>query len=84
MFKRPWIGPVLALAIISNSGCKTSPAPVFVQDPLPIPDRPALPRIPALALTCLSDDAYISLVERDEMQAQHIRRLEAILKTTHN
>lgn len=72
---------VLGAAIISSS-CTTT-EPVFVQEPLTLPDRPTLPRIPADELACLADDAYEALVERDAIQASHIERLEAIILTTH-
>lgn len=77
------IALAVASAIISSQGCSTAPAPRFVQEPLPIPDRPVLPVVKADALACLSDEAYGALVQRDAVLAAHIRRLEAIIKTTH-
>ena len=73
----------LAIAIISLSNCSHLERLVFVQEPLPLPDRPELPRIPADELMSISDEAFESLVRRDVLQAQHILRLEAIIKTTH-
>lgn len=75
-------GLALAAAIISSSACAPAPVHVFMQDRLPVPDSPALPRIAAGSLECLSDQAYVSLVARDVMQAEHIKRLEAIIRTT--
>lgn len=72
----------LGAAIILANGCTVTET-VFLQEPLPIPDRPALPRISATDLECLSDEAYEALVKRDAMQAAHIERLEAIILTTH-
>lgn len=72
----------LAAAIILSSGCAKERI-VYVQDPLPIPDWPELPRIKADSMQCLSDDAYEALVKRDALQASHIRLLEAIIMTTH-
>lgn len=84
MLRRLFSALVLASAIISSSGCSTTTTePVFVQEPLPVPDRPNLPRIPSAELECLTDAAYEALVERDATQAEHIKRLEAILRTTH-
>jgi len=54
-----------------------------VQEPLPVPDRPALPRIPADAMACLPDDAYEGLAARDATLQGHVRRLEAVIRTTH-
>jgi hypothetical protein len=56
---------------------------VFVQEPLPLPDRPTVPTVSADDLQCLSDDAYESLAVRDQVRVEHIRRLEAIIRTTH-
>lgn len=64
-------------------GCATTEW-AFVQEPLPVPDRPNVPTIEAERLTCLSDEAFEDLVTRDTMLQQHILRLEAIIKTTHN
>lgn len=82
MCKRLLTALALGAAITSSSGCTTTET-VFVQEPLPIPDRPALPRIPAAELECLADGAYEALVERDATQAAHIDRLERIIQTTH-
>ena len=71
-------------AIISaSSGCATQTERLFVQEPLPLPDRPTLPRIAADDLQCLADEAYTALVERDARQGAHIERLERIILTTH-
>ena len=75
---------VLALVIAAtSSSCAPLERLVFVQEPLPLPDRPELPKIPADELMAISDEAFESLVKRDVLQAQHILRLEAIIKTTH-
>ncbi|WP_026279093.1 hypothetical protein [Thioalkalivibrio sp. ARh3] len=75
-------GLALAAAIISSSGCATTEY-VYVAEPLPLPDRPALPRIAASDLECLTDEAYERLVERDALQDTHIERLKAIIESTH-
>lgn len=72
----------LVTGIIFLAGCVTTET-VFVQEPLPLPDRPNVPTIQADAMTCLSDEAYESLVVRDVMLQSHIKRLEAIILTTH-
>ena len=75
-----------ALALVTvltlSAGCGTTKT-VYVQEPLPIPDRPNVPTIQAADLSCLSDEAYAKLVERDALQFEHIKRLEAIIMTTH-
>lgn len=82
MYSRLLSALALAAAIILSSGCAKERI-VYAQDPLPIPDRPELPRIKADSIQCLSDDAYESLVKRDALQASHIRLLEVIIMTTH-
>lgn len=73
----------LVTALILSAGCATEIRTVYVQEPLPLPDRPNVPTIKGEELACLSDEAYAKLVERDQMQFEHIRRLEAIIRTTH-
>ncbi|MFP4146575.1 MAG: hypothetical protein ACLFSI_02550 [Halorhodospira sp.] len=63
-------------------GC-ASTEEVYVQEPLPLPERPAVPTIPAEALSCLRDDVYADLAERDAALQGHISRLEQIIETTH-
>lgn len=82
MLKKLLSGLVLGLAITSSS-CSTVEHR-YVQEPIPIPDRPVLPRILAADLMCLSATTYESLVERDATQAAHIMRLENLLRTTHD
>lgn len=73
----------LAVGIISSAGCATEIRTVYVQEPLPLPERPEVPTIKGEELMCLSDEAYAKLVERDQVQFEHIKRLEAIILTTH-
>lgn len=72
----------LGTALILSAGCGTTKT-VYVQEPLPLPDRPNVPTIKGEELECLSDEAYAKLVERDALQFAHIKRLEAIILTTH-
>lgn len=51
---------------------------------LPLPERPALPGIPATELRCLTNDTYTKLVQRDRLQAGHIATLEAVIQATHD
>lgn len=48
-----------------------------------MPERPEVPTIKGEELMCLSGEAYAKLVERDQVQFEHIKRLEAIILTTH-
>lgn len=73
----------LVAAIISSSCTTVQTETFYVQEPLPIPERQRLPKIPAEALECLSSEAFETLVNRDVMQDAHIKRLEAIIRTTH-
>lgn len=83
MYRKLLTALALAGAIISSSGCVSAPATEYMQEPLPLPDAPLLPRVAAELLECLSDDAYAAMVERDAIQAEHIKRLERIILTTH-
>lgn len=74
---------MLASAIISAAGCTTTEY-VYVQEPVPVPERPELPTIAPDELSCLSDSAYERLVVRDQMLQSHVRRLEALIRTTHS
>lgn len=73
----------LVTVIIFLAGCATT-EPVFVQEPLPLPDRPNLPTVQGDMMQCLSDEAYEALAVRDTMLQEHVRRLEAIIETTHS
>lgn len=55
----------------------------FIQPRLPLPDRPALPKIDKTKLRCLDNQSYKKLVKRDVLQKTHIDRLRAIIKSTH-
>ena len=48
-----------------------------------MPDRPNLPTLNADSLQCLTGEAYEALVVRDTMLQEHVKRLEAIIQTTH-
>lgn len=73
---------VLAAAITFLSACATTTTE-YVQTPLPMPDRPTLPTVVADDLMCLGDEAYEALATRDTQLQEHVRRLEAIIRTTH-
>lgn len=74
---------VLAAAITLNAACSTTTTTEYVQTPLPVPDRPTLPTVVADDLMCLGDEAYEALAVRDTQLQEHVRRLEAIIRTTH-
>ena len=74
----------LAVALFpALPGCAMPEREVYVQEPLPLPERPVVPTIPAEALECLDDETYRDLAERDAALEAHIARLEAIIETTH-
>lgn len=78
-------GKRLALAAgitLLVAGCTTTKTD-YTAPPLPLPDRPSLPLVPAETLECLTDEDYEALAVRDAALQQHIRRLEAIIRTTH-
>lgn len=71
-----WAGLILLTAI-----CGCAKPPVEYR-PVPlhlIPDRPQLPTVRADDVRCLSDDAYLRLVERDRMLRQNNDELRALL-----
>ena len=70
---------ILLVAIISSS-CATTAPPVAAELPLPPPVE--LPRIRAESLMCLTDATYAALVRRDRLQAERIRTLESIIRST--
>lgn len=74
---------ILASAITSIAGCTTTEYVPIPPEPIEVPARPDLPTIDEQALECLSADAYLDLVVRDEELQNHVRRLEALLRTTH-
>ena len=69
------------LATILINGC-ASTIPVVVE--LPLPPELSLPAIDAQALSCLSDEAYTNLVQRDRLQAERRATLRSIIETTHD
>lgn len=82
-FKRPVIGLILVGAITLAAGCATTERYVpLPQVALPLPTRPVVPVIEPDALACLSAPAYDALVTRDALLQAHIRRLEAVIKST--
>lgn len=73
------LAAVLLLIVIV--GCAKPPVEYR---PVPlhlIPERPQLPTVQAGELQCLSDDAYLRLVERDRMLRKDGDELRALLGT---
>ena len=71
-----WAGLILLTAI-----CGCAKPPVEYR-PVPlhlIPIRPQLPTVRADELRCLSDDAYLRLVERDRILRQNNDELRELL-----
>lgn len=74
----------LAVAITLLAGCGTTRTEyVYVTEKIEVPPRPAVPTIQPQALECIPDDAYKALVTRDTLWMEHIKRLEALIRTTH-
>ena len=70
---------VAAIIAIALTACAKPPVEYR---PVPlhlIPDRPRPPTVRADELRCLSDDAYLRLVERDRMLRQNNDELRALL-----
>lgn len=70
------IFPFLAiwLAACTSPALEYQPLPAYL-----IPPPPTLPTIPSSELRCLSDDAYILLVQRDRILRQYGDELRALL-----
>jgi len=64
-----------------SQGCVKT---VYVPVPeLPVPDRPQLVEIHPDSLECLSDETYEKLVVNDVTLIEHIKRLEDVIRQTH-
>ena len=79
MLLKTLVGTSLLVLLV---GCATTET-IFVQEPLPLPERPVLPTVDSEELMCLSDETYSNLSERDAALRGHIGRLEDIIQTTH-
>lgn len=73
----------LGIALISSAGCQTPTRVEYLDRPLTLPDRPYLPPLPAADMGCLSDDAYLALVTRDQSLIDWGLACEAVILTTH-
>ncbi len=74
------IKAVMAAAIISTlSACCTTPGQVR----LPLPPPVQYPTVKSAELSCLTDQTYLALVERDSLCRARVRTLENIIKSTH-
>jgi hypothetical protein len=74
----------LAAAIILTtlgSGC--APEIRYVTAPLPLPERPVLPRLTAEEMACLRPEVYERWVRRDLGRRQYCETLETIIRRTH-
>ena len=65
---------VLAVSACAKPPVEYRPVPLHL-----IPIRPQLPTVRADELRCLSDDAYLRLVERDRILRQNNDELRALL-----
>lgn len=68
------------IAALLLTACSTQP--VYITQPLPLPDRPDLPTLKASDLQCLTDSAYHRLVTRDILLRQYSEQCEAVIKST--
>jgi hypothetical protein len=68
------------LLVTFSSSCATT---IPVSTALPLPERPALPSIPASEVECLSDDAWNAFVTGRRILLNHIETLENIILGTH-
>lgn len=71
-----WIAAMLGCLL---AGCSTHS---YLYRPIPakmIPPVPKLPTIKSSELSCLSDDAYLRLAERDRLRKLYADELRALL-----
>lgn len=72
---------VMALIAFALSGCGAAPVRQ-VSQPLPLPERPLLPRVYEAELMCLSDETYRRVVERERLRREYAEILETIIRAT--
>lgn len=79
----PWATALIfwlvVIAVIAGCAC-----PEQAYKPIPawlVPAQPTVPTVKGSELTCLSDDAYTRLAERDRACWQYARELRALLGT---
>lgn len=70
---------LMVILFLCLTGCA---APAVYTNTLSMkpPPRPELPLITAEQLSCLSDEAYKALVERDRLRLEYAEKLEVIIK----
>lgn len=76
MMRRSKLATAIILITIGASGCTHT---VYQTVPLPIVERPLLPAIPAHELTCLSNDTYQVLYQRENAILNYAEELEAVI-----
>ena len=74
--RRSKLATAIILITIGASGCTHT---VYQTVPLPIVERPLLPAIPAHELTCLSNDTYQVLYQRENAILNYAEELEAVI-----
>lgn len=70
---------IILLSLLLAGCCETQ----YITRPLPLPERPILPVVEASELSCVSDDAYYRLVQRERLRREYAETCEAIVKSTH-
>lgn len=73
--------PLLA-ALGMVAGCSLLPVR-YVQPELPLPARPTVPTVAEEDLQCLPEGVYSDLAESRAVRVQHVKTLEAIIRSTH-
>jgi hypothetical protein len=73
-----WLFVILLLV-----GCACSPQVSTSVPAWLVPNKPTVPTVMAADLTCLSDDTYLRLAERDRTCWQYVSELRALLDAPH-
>lgn len=72
---------MILIMLLALSNCTSVQ---YVSQPLPLPARPVLPVVYQGDLSCLSDETYARIVERERLRREYAERLEVIIQSTHS
>jgi hypothetical protein len=78
-----WVAFWCAMFLLAAALAGCTPPVRQVSQPLPLPERPLLPRVYDAELSCLSDETYRRVVERERLRREYAETLETIIRATH-
>jgi hypothetical protein len=71
----------VSLICLLLAGC--TPQVIYLYPELPLPEMPSFPKIAGADMDCLSEEAFMSLVERDVIKTVYAERLYKVIEA-HN